>query len=124
MKSEEHDPLNPRDPMWDLLGKARQPKERPFFAAKVMRAIREEKPSMSFFTWLRAKWVAPVAVAACAVVAAVVTLQPPSIPTGPKAVVETTDPDVDELIEKSIDQLLVAENQSAWLSADPSSFQP
>jgi hypothetical protein len=116
-----------QDALWDLLGKARAPKERPFFASKVMRAIRAESESApaGFWAWLRAKWAVPVTVAACVAVVTLVALQQPAVkPANPVADALNSEPSIEEVIEDSIDQLLAAEDHSVWLSADPSSFLP
>jgi hypothetical protein len=133
MKRDEQEPLGPQDPMWELLGKARMPKERPFFANKVLRAVREEAQAspVGILAWLRAKWVIPAAATACAVMGTVMMMQPPSAPHTPhspqaeQASLKASDPDlIDQAIDESIEQLLVAEDHSVWLSADPSSFLP
>ena len=130
MKRDEQEPLGPQDPMWELLGKARMPKERPFFANKVLRAVREEAQAspVGILAWLRAKWVIPAAATACAVMGTVMMMQPPSAPYSPQveqASLKDSAPDpIDQAIDESIEQLLVAEDHSVWLSADPSSFLP
>src|SRR5690348_14669129 len=65
-----------QDKLWELLGKAPKREASPFFANKVMRAIREpEVEHLSIWAWLRQKWIIPVAAGACAVVAAVSVLK-------------------------------------------------
>jgi len=70
MNHEEHDEL------WNLLGKARQPKASAFFAANVMRAVRAgAEPKPGFVAWLRAKWHVPVTAGVCASVLAILALR-------------------------------------------------
>jgi hypothetical protein len=52
-----------QDKLWELLGKAREPKAAPFFASKVLRAIREEP--VGLLAWLRRKWIIPATAVAC-----------------------------------------------------------
>ena len=119
MNHEEHDEL------WNLLGKARQPKPSAFFAANVMRTVRAEaEPKHGFLAWLRAKWVLPAAAAACAAVVAILALRPPA----------TTPPAADPLegialaaaatpeIAPSLGTLLASDDNSIWLAGDPSSL--
>lgn len=61
--------------LWDLLGKAPQPKAPPFFSAKVMRSIEAQKPSPWFAPLLR--WLAPATVAALVAFALVPRAQDP-----------------------------------------------
>ena len=119
MNHEEHDEL------WELLGKARQPKPSAFFAANVLRAVRADAaPKPSFLAWLRAKWVLPTAAAACAAVVAILALRPAG--TTP----QTTDPlegialaaAATPEIVPSLDTLLASDDNSIWLAGDPSSL--
>src|SRR6478609_5800823 len=65
-----------QDQLWELLGKAPERKASPFFASKVMRAIREpEVERFSVWAWLRQRWIIPMAAGACAVVTAVSLLK-------------------------------------------------
>ena len=121
-----------QDELWNLLGKARQPKASAFFAANVMRAVRagcaeaeaEAEPKPALLAWLRAKWMLPVAAGACAAVLAFLALRPAA----------TTAPGTDPLegialaaaatpeIVPSLDTLLASEDNSIWLAGDPSSL--
>lgn len=121
MKNEEHDEL------WALLARARQPKPRPFFASKVIRAVEagaSEKPGL--LSWVYLRWVVPAAAVAIAVFIAVWAADRPAMrETNPVAV--TADP-LQEMAEaaastpefSSLDSLLAAEDHSIWLAADPS----
>jgi hypothetical protein len=59
------------DALWDLLGKAGQPKVSPFFARNVLRKIRQSAPART--PWVLPRWLAPAAFAAI-VVGFVITL--------------------------------------------------
>jgi len=53
------DEFDKNDPVWDLLGEARRTEASPWFAGKVLRAVRatEEKPSFSLSSLWR--WLIP-----------------------------------------------------------------
>lgn len=63
------DEFDAKDPLWNLMGEARRPAASPWFAGKVLRAVRtaEEKPSLSF-TMLR-RWLVPASAVAAVVLA-------------------------------------------------------
>ncbi|HCN31409.1 MAG TPA: hypothetical protein DIT64_22440 [Verrucomicrobiales bacterium] len=50
------DPLNPNDPLWKLLGKARPVKARPNFTQNVLRAARQTPQEHGWLAALRAWW--------------------------------------------------------------------
>jgi anti-sigma-K factor RskA len=50
-------PLEPNDPLWDLLGKARQADTRPSFTADVMRQVRQTPQEKSWLTRLKVWWI-------------------------------------------------------------------
>jgi hypothetical protein len=80
MKHDEHDEL------WELLGKAREPKSSPFFASKVLRAIREESRApqrVTFWQWFRQSWLLPTVASAAAAVAIFFALHDSSISVKP-----------------------------------------
>jgi hypothetical protein len=123
MKNEEHDEL------WELLGKARKPKVSSFFAANVMRKVREEaaKPGgfEAFALWLRRKWFIPATAAACALVVFAMLPEQPSVrPSDDSldemalAVAETSD--LHLIVD--LDTLVAADNNAVWFEADPSSL--
>ena len=122
MNHDEHDKL------WELLGKAREPKVSPFFASKVVRAVRAaDEPQPGFFVWLRRRWFVPLAAGACAVVIAIFAFHHPAgerenlvaaaDPLEEIAAVATGAPEL-----PSLDTLLASEDHSIWLQADPSSL--
>ena len=116
-----------QDELWKLLGKARAPKVPPFFAGKVLRAIRDESEPAGFLVWLRRKWFIPAAATACAVVATCVALRTPAVQNNQHA---APDPltELAAFVEKSedsaesLDSLLASEDHSIWLQADPSTL--
>jgi hypothetical protein len=123
MNHEEHDEL------WNLLGKARQPKPSAFFAANVMRAVRavgaEAEPKTGFLAWLRAKWVLPAAAGACAAAIAIFLAlrHPASAPTATDplegiALAAAATPE----IAPPLGTLLASDDNSIWLAGDPSSL--
>lgn len=116
MNHEEHDEL------WHLLGKARQPKPSPFFAANVMRAVRAEAaPKPGLLAWLRAKWHVPAAAGACAAVLAFLAMRPAVIPAPGADPLEEIAAAATEAVP-SLDSLLASEDNSIWLAGDPSSL--
>jgi hypothetical protein len=122
MNHEEHDEL------WNLLGKARQPKPSAFFASKVMRAVREAReaaaPQSGFVAWLRSKWYLPLSVGACAAALAILAMRPTgtSVPAADPleeiALAAAATPE----IGPSLDALLASEDHSIWLAGDASSL--
>ena len=119
MNHEEHDEL------WELLGKARQPKPSAFFAANVMRAVRADaEPKPGFLARLRAKWVLPAAAGAGAAVIAIfalrpsVTRPPAADPLEGIALAAAATPE----IAPSLSTLLAGDDNSIWLAGNPSSL--
>lgn len=116
------------DSLWKLLGKARQAKVSPFFASKVLRAVREGgEPRLGILEWLRRRWYVPVGAGACASVLAMLAMRPSG---GPGLQIAGADP-LEEIamvaaasqeVVPSLDTLLALEDQSIWLAGDPSSL--
>jgi hypothetical protein len=81
-------PLEPNDPLWDLLGKTRKVEVRGNFLQNVVRAARQEPQQLSVWTRLMAwaaetrsaGWVRPAMVAAAVVMAGVALWSPASRP--------------------------------------------
>lgn len=128
------------DELWDLLGKARQPKVPPFFSAKVMQAVREEDrreeaaqtAGGGFWMAVRRWWRVSLATGAVAALAVFLALPSPVTPpvieianTGhvPPAASDPLAPlivavnDADEL-GSTLDNLLATQDHSIWLRAD------
>ena len=114
-----------QDDIWNLLGKARQPKPSPFFTAKVMRSIRDAaEPQPGLIAWLRSKWLLPVAAGACAAVVAFLAMRPAGTPmpaADPLEEIAIAAAATPEIIP-SLDALLASEDNSIWLAGDPSSL--
>ena len=115
-----------QDELWELLGKAREPKAAPFFASKVLRAIREEPEPVGLLAWLRRKWIIPATAVACALVVAFVAMRP--VTTNNQQAAADPLSELAAYVEKSEDSaeslaaLLASEDHSIWLQADPSSL--
>lgn len=120
-----------KDDLWELLGKAPQRSASPFFANKVMHAIKREEPKpATFWMWLRQRWIVPVTAGACAVALGLMSLNEPPQVVKPAAPV-TADPlaemvavisENNDEFESSLSDLLATEDHSVWLAADPSSI--
>ena len=116
-----------QDELWKLLGKAREPKVSPFFAGKVLRAIREEPEPRGFFVWLRRKWLIPTAAAACALIVTFFATRQPITPSNQQVAADPLT-ELAAYVEKSedsaesLDTLLASGEHSIWLQADPSSL--
>jgi hypothetical protein len=130
-----------RDELWELLGKARTPKERPFFAAKVLQAVRAEEETkqlgwggrfLSLWTVFRRRWVVSLAGCSAVAVAVVLTLSPEApkkpanvavtAPADPLAGLITAAADDPDQLAASLDNLLATQDNSLWLQADLSSL--
>lgn len=130
-----------QDDLWELLGKARAPKERPFFAAKVLRAIQEDSSrepvgfAASGFAaiWhaIRRRWAMFLATSAAVIVAGVFAFGPhtppvvripetPKSPTDPLAALVAVSDSSDDLVS-SLDGLMATQDNSIWL-ADSSPY--
>jgi hypothetical protein len=126
MKNEEHDEL------WGLLGRTRERKASPFFANKVMHAIRREeaKQPVSWLVWFRERWILPASAAAAAIVIGAITLMQDSPQPVASQVATASDPLAEMVVavseseefQPSLSDLLANEENSVWLSADPSSL--
>lgn len=106
-----------RDNLWELLGRAREPKVSPFFARDVLRKLRaEESAPGGLLVWLLRRW--PIAAAAaCALVFAGVTLVPrPEPAVSVVAMAEHVSASPDYAVIGNLDELLAAEESSAWLT--------
>ncbi len=120
MKHEEHDEL------WELLGKAREPRVAPFFSASVLHAVRAEAAEpVEFWALMRAKWLLPITAGACMALALFFATREVATTQS----VDANDPlaemaaavDNDESAP-TLDALIAAEDYSIWLEADPSSL--
>jgi hypothetical protein len=133
MNHEEHDEL------WELLGKAQEPKASPFFANKVMHAIRKPEEPTGFWVWLRRRWIIPVTAGACAAIIALSSINTGSKPEAPghpssapsMANARAAQDPLAEMVnvisesgelDTTLTDLLATEDNTVWLAADPSSL--
>lgn len=58
------DESDEKDALWDLLGNARQVKASPYFARKVLRAVKEDAKQPRFNLAILLRWLVPTSVAA------------------------------------------------------------
>ena len=112
------------DSLWRLLGKAREPVVPPFFAGRVLRAIRGESEARpGVWVWLRWRWFVPITAAAACLLAAFFAFQTPRVAP------------VDDPLEEmagvvassaepmpSLNELLASQDHSIWLEPDSSSL--
>src|SRR5688572_29783002 len=103
-----------------------------------MHAIRregtEEAEPVTFWMWLRQRWIIAAAAGACAVVATLSLLQNPASPPPNASIVSSAKQPNDPLAEMvtvlseseeydtALSVLLANEDNSVWLAADPSSI--
>jgi len=109
-----------RDDLWELLGRARPAKISPFFSRNVLRAIRdEETASPGVLAWLLRRWPIRAAVA-CALVFFGIALLPRAEKAEPVVSVDVLAEHVsaspDYAVIGNLDELLAAEESSAWLT--------
>lgn len=119
MNHDEHDDL------WELLGKARQPRLSAFFSRNVLRAVRESQPEREagWQTWLVAHWRKATLATLVILVASSVEFVPKH---DPLAVVDPIDQAAQEVASSpdfnvidNLDALLASEDNDVWLAASP-----
>jgi hypothetical protein len=73
--------MNPEDDqqLWDVLGRAAEPRISPFFARNILRQVRQEPP-LRAWPWLRWRILVPASGVALAVIAAAVFMRSSSSP--------------------------------------------
>jgi hypothetical protein len=106
-----------RDPLWELLGQARQAEASPFFARNVVRDVRSAGQNRAgFFRWLHRSWriAIPALAAAAVVVLSSGMLQHPT-PAAPNPVTAqiVRNPDYDVI--NHLDELVATEENALWL---------
>lgn len=111
-------PLEPNDPLWNLLGKARKVEVRGNFVQNVVRAARQEPQTRS--VWQRARewmeqaraavWFRPALVATAVVVAAVALWNPAAPQTETLAQVPAASPASETISTEDMELLKLAES--------------
>jgi hypothetical protein len=92
-------PLEPNDPLWNLLGKAREVEVRGNFVPNVLRAVRQEKQSGSRWSeWLSAVWFKPLLAATAALAISAIVFWPSADEQAPVVIAQSTVEDA-ELIQ-------------------------
>ncbi len=118
MNHEEHDEL------WDLLGKAKEPRPSPFFSRNVLRALREERSARpGIFGWLRRRWqFAALAAGGLALVTLAFipyeSARPDAAPADSLLLAaQEVSASPDYQVISNLDDLLDSERNSVWLEA-------
>ena len=115
------------EPLWDVLGHARQPQVSPLFARNVLRKIRQEPSwSAALRSWLRLGELIPASVAAIVLVLGLFLTQNTSMRD------QTAGSDLDPVIAKidaqdfevvaDLDDLLASDDNNLWDDNDNSSL--
>jgi len=102
--------------LWDLLGRAAEPRLSPFFVRNVVRTVRNQSRPIEWRRWLSLRKLVPAAGVAVAVVAAMLALHQPAVrQPGEKApdVIAKLDPQ-DYDVVADLDELLVTDESSLW----------
>lgn len=102
--------------LWDLLGRAAEPKLSPFFARNAVRAVRQHSHRGAWPRWFELRRLVPAAGIAAAVVAALLTVHRAAIhrPTenAPEVIARIEPQDYDVVAD--LDELLVTDESNLW----------
>lgn len=110
-----------RDELWELLGRAKKPEVSSFFAANVLRELRQGTSSVSFLEWLRRQWraVGAAATAILVVGATVAHWQLENRHAEQDRLLAAQelagDPDYDAIAQ--LDELLAFHESSLWIES-------
>ncbi|MDQ2824243.1 MAG: hypothetical protein M3R29_02220 [Verrucomicrobiota bacterium] len=104
--------------LWDVLGRAPEPKVTPFFAHNVLRQIRQEpRWTIAIRSWFSLRRLVPASAVALALVAAIVSTHSPSLrqerasnELDPVAKIDAQDYEV----VADLDDLLASDENSLW----------
>ncbi|HAK07609.1 MAG TPA: hypothetical protein DCO65_10165 [Spartobacteria bacterium] len=104
--------------LWDLLGRAAEPKLSPFFARNVLRQVRQEPRAFERVrSWLSWRRLVPASGLALAVIAAIIAFHQPASPQHPSErepdVVAKVDPQDYEVVA-DLDELLASDDNNLW----------
>jgi hypothetical protein len=103
--------------LWDLLGKASEPKLSPFFARNVVRTVRHRPQAFGWLAALvNARRLVPAASLAAAIVAAMLAIHHPAVQktanSTPDVIAKIDPQDYDVVAD--LDELLVTDESSLW----------
>jgi hypothetical protein len=103
--------------LWELLGKAAEPKISPFFARNVLRQVRHQSRPASIKSWFRLRRLIPVSAMAAAVILALVlaregAFQQNQVPNEPDPVAKIDPQDYEVVAD--LDELLASDENSLW----------
>ncbi len=115
------------EPLWEVLGRARQPQVSPFFARNVLRRIRQGRRwAAALKSWLKPGELIPASVAAIALVLGLALTQNTSVRD------QMANGDLDPVIAKidvqdfevvaDLDDLLASDDNNLWDDNDNSSL--
>ncbi len=104
--------------LWDLLGRAAQPQQSPFFARNVLRRIREEPGRFDWVrAWFRWRRLVPASGLAVAVIAGIMVTHhqpaPQNVLESEPDVVAKIDPQDYEVVA-DLDELLASDENNLW----------
>ncbi|MFN2508009.1 MAG: hypothetical protein ABR589_04475 [Chthoniobacterales bacterium] len=112
--------------LWDLLGKASEPRLSPFFARNVLREIRQESSWQEhLWQWLRFRRLIPATAVAVVVLASAVSLWRPSAgPSASEGVPEAVAQldEVDYEVVADLDDLLAWDEDTLWTENETSTL--
>jgi hypothetical protein len=108
-----------QDDLWQLLGKAREPRVSPFFSRNVLRALREEqREDPGVISWLRRRWrFAAVATCGLFLVTAGVFFNSPQNPDQISALAKQVSLSPDYDVITHLDELIETEENAVWLES-------
>jgi len=102
--------------LWDLLGRAAEPKLSPFFARNAVRAVRQHSHRGAWLRWFALRRLAPAAGIAAAVVATLLAVHRPAIHRStehaPDVIARIEPQDYDVVAD--LDELLVTDESNLW----------
>jgi len=102
--------------LWDLLGRAPEPKLSPFFARNAVRAVRQHSHRSAWLRWFELRRLVPAAGIAAAVIATLLAVHRPAIhrPTenAPDVIARIEPQDYDVVAD--LDELLVTDESNLW----------
>jgi len=108
-----------QDDLWQLLGKAREPRISPFFSRNVLRAVREEsqpEENPGLFSWWRRRWrSAAVAMCGLFLLTAGIVFNLPQHPDQISVLAQQVSLSPDYDVITHLDELIETEENAVWL---------